>query len=229
VSILHLAATPSPVPSPFSIAPTSDDGSGAVLEFIASIVGSIAWPVVVLTLFLLFRLQLHTIIAGVAARIPNLLRFKVAGTEAEFDRQVAVLAEDVQDQRELRDSRRSLDEDSPKTDKILDELALQMPNAAVAGAFIEVEVAARKYLDVVQDHSKLPPAQTLRRRQEVPGGLRSALHELFDLRNRAIHGRDNVLPSSARTYVQAARDVVHDIEAITRLQEVASEMRSPSA
>lgn len=66
-----------------------------VLSFIASLVGTVAWPVVVLVLALIFRRQLIGFVNNLAERMKHLKRLQTPAVSAEFDDQLIEVKEDI--------------------------------------------------------------------------------------------------------------------------------------
>lgn len=107
------------------------------LAFIASLVGSLAWPVTVVAIALIFR---QTIKATLAR---PLRRVKAGPLEAEWDEKVAEALVDVAESPEaveLPTPGRSL------VSERLQPLVAQSPRAAVMAAYAEIEQAVRRRL-----------------------------------------------------------------------------------
>jgi hypothetical protein len=66
-----------------------------VLAFIASLVGNVAWPIVVLVLALVFRHQLVGLVNNLAERMKHLKRLQTPAGSAEFDDQLIEVKEEI--------------------------------------------------------------------------------------------------------------------------------------
>jgi hypothetical protein len=112
--------------------------------FIAAIVGSLAWPIVVLSLLFILRKQL----VGLADRLQE---FSVAGAKATFEKQLETAREEAErlpppSSGEVPDDQRIV----PLTDeKKFLRLANEFPEAAVAEVFKDVEDLCFRISDAI--------------------------------------------------------------------------------
>ncbi len=169
----------------------------SALQFIASLAGSLAWPVLVFSLALVFRKQL----SGLLARPLSSIR---AGMfTAEWDREVAETTTELIERPSVQ--RLSLNED-------LLTVARVSPAAAVVEAFARLERQLRQLLtDAGLDSERLSAARAAR--QAFDAGLLSqetmtAIERLADLRNLAAHGRGDSLDESRAVEFFAMVDAV---------------------
>ncbi len=155
-------------------------------EFAASLVGSLAWPIVVLIVAVLFRRQLSALLAR------PLSSLKAGPLEAVWDRQVA----EVEAELPRSPSGVTSAGGDPDTDR-LREIARAAPAAAVLEAFTLIEEQLRQILldagvDAGVDAGGGGAMQMARRALEA-GLVRpetvKAVEGAAVLRNLAAHGR----------------------------------------
>jgi hypothetical protein len=173
------------------------------LEFLASIINSLAWPA--LLGFCVYILR------DPAGKLIELIsKFKYQGLEADF-REVLDDIKAI----EARDSGRSIVE-KPETVSIdLEDLAEVSPRVAVMEAWILVEKATAKFCE----HHGLPSPvsyQGLFRLSKEKNldidHLQTAYQEMRLLRNKASHASDFVIkPGTARDYVKAANFIISEM------------------
>jgi hypothetical protein len=203
--------TPSPVPAETAVGATLPE----VLDFIASIVGSIAWPVVVLTLLLIFRDQIKKLATAIKDRMPAVERLKtpwgemvwsssaVQQVSTEVDASLPARRGDSAG--EQRDSRAA----------VAKKLARVEPSAGVIHAFLDVERNAGAFLTAMDILWRGSPIVTFRRTDAVPTRLRRLVAELAALRNAAAHGVGDVSLESALEYVDSAERVAAELRSLT--------------
>lgn len=179
------------------------------LQFIAAIVGSLAWPVTLIVGFFVLKSQLPAI-------FPFVERLKYKDLEVEFRQSVRELAEK---------SRAALpppepDEQASAPRNRLYALAEISPRSAILEAWLEVEAAAA---DVLQSRdpslaSKVrmaPPlriGELLNRREIINGQQLEIFHRLRDLRNKAVHIADATFQTSEVTeYIELASGLASQI------------------
>jgi uncharacterized protein YutE (UPF0331/DUF86 family) len=169
-------------------------------EFAASVIGSIAWPVVVLVITVLVLTNFRTQIRGLIARIKSV---KGAGVEATFGeelndvRDVAeALVEDVQ---AAETTETSLSEDSLgiiirawiELESTVDQLY-----RGVTGSDVDSHKSTRARLKSLFDAGIVPPA------------VFHTVSRLYDLRNKVMHGRHFATVKEARSFSDSAYDMV---------------------
>lgn len=164
------------------------------LEFIASIVGSLAWPAVLIAIFYFIREPIRNL-------LPLLQRLKYKELELEFSRRVEeVSAEVVQELPALPAAAPVQTDELTKAAK----LAETSPRAAVLEAWLSVEAAA---FDAARRLGWLLPSQKaangsfamkfLERHEQVDRSIVGLLRELRSLRNQAAHTPEFALSKSA--------------------------------
>jgi len=170
-------------------------------EFVASLVNSLAWPVAVLIVAVLFRRQLSGLLAG------PLTSLKAGPLEAVWDREVAeVVAELPQPQPSATESR-----GGAGTNR-LREIARAAPAAAVLTAFAEIEEQLQQILvDAGLDAGRGGAVQMARRALEaglVQPEVVKAVEGAAVLRNLAAHGRESDLDEARALDYLALTDTV---------------------
>lgn len=156
------------------------------LTFIASLVGSLAWPLAMLVVAVLFRQAIQTTLAR------PLRRFRAGPFEAEWDEKVAQALVDVAESPETGEA--------PPPDRRLvsDRLRAvtqQSPRAAVMAAYAEIEEALRRRLTIagfVEGEGRPMSARQLASVAEERGLISrqtaDAIRGATVLRNLAAHG-----------------------------------------
>ncbi|MGI8701893.1 MAG: hypothetical protein ACR2JU_11915 [Nocardioidaceae bacterium] len=152
-------------------------------EFAAALVGSLAWPIVVLIVAVLFRRQLSALLAR------PLSSLKAGPLEAVWDRQVA----EVEAELPRSPSGATSADGAPDTDR-LREIAQAVPAVAVLEAFALIEEQLRQILlDAGVDPGGGGAMQMARRALEaglVRPEIVKAVEGAAVLRNLAAHGRE---------------------------------------
>ena len=181
------------------------------LEFLASIIGSFAWPATIILLVLLLRKPL-------AELIPFLERLKFRDLELNFGQRLMKVSQEAQ---QLLPPAAPLAPE-PEYDR-LDELADVSPRAAVLESWLGVETAAvralqRRELDLPSRDLQSP--LKLRQALSSTGTIDSMQASIFDqlrsLRNAAAHAPDFSLGSTeARQYADTARRLTQIIDRST--------------
>jgi hypothetical protein len=184
------------------------------LGFIASIIGSLAWPSVVLVCIFLLRKPL-------AQLIPLLRGLKYKGLEIDFGKRLEQLEEqaDMASLPSIQPDAEMGQAPSPEvryweTIELLSEVS---PRSAIAEAWLRVEWALEDYfrrLGVERPQSYQGMLRVLRSRGQVPRAAFSLFEDLRVLRNRAVHARDFDLDSQrALEFARLAERLVAALEA----------------
>lgn len=168
----------------------------SILEFLASIINSLAWPMLVGFCVYILRVPAGKLIARIS-------KFKYGELEAEF-REVLDDIKPI----ESKVSERAQLEQRESISIDLEELADVSPRAAVMEAWILVEKATAEFCEA----HDLPPRisyQGLFRASKEKNldieHLQTAYQEMRLLRNKAAHASDfDIKPGTARDYVRAA-------------------------
>lgn len=171
------------------------------LTFIASIIKSLAWPVVVAISVLVFKGEIVKI-------APKLRRIKAGPVEAEFERDVEQLKLAA---RTSGDSIAAQEVDTASKDFLI-QLARLHPRSAILESWIRVEAAARMVLKrkvpSAVKSSYIPAArlaEPLAQANIITEGQVALYHELRRLRNDVAHAVDfEPSKSSAFAYIDLA-------------------------
>ena len=187
---------------------------------------ALAWPLVTLAVFMLFRRPL-------LALIPGIKSLKFAGAEvtvASKVDEVKALAKAIPPP--------NVDE-TPATPESLSEserlyeIANLSPRAAISEAWRKVEIAG---VDAVR--LSCPPdlnislrspsafAEALRRYEVITKELFIAVAKLRKIRNEAVHAADfDIEPTTARDYVETALAVAMDLKGASKAHDILRSMK----
>jgi len=174
--------------------------------FIAQIVGSFAWPGVVVFLVLLLRDQISELLL-------RLIRFKHKDTELEFIERVSELAINGQT-KQIADSSKM-----KNLKEHLLSLAQLHPRSAIIEAYRIVEQAGEKAISKaypeLDEHAIKNQVQLTKMLREKVLGTEQyyQLKELRTLRNNAAHSEKFTLSGEPiETYVDVALSIANDLE-----------------
>lgn len=179
------------------------------LEFIASLVDSLAWPGVVYLFLWIFQERIGSL-------LPRLVRFKHKDTEVEFSEAIERL--EREEQPALRDS---AEEGEPNEQYLeLLKIAEISPRAAVMEAWIKVETSAAKAavraFPELDEKLLRGPAQPLRLLESrvLNRSETNEIRELRRLRNMAAHHEDFDLGGRPiEAYIDVALTMVRRLDA----------------
>jgi hypothetical protein len=154
------------------------------LQFIASLVSSLTWPVAVVTIVLLFRTKLAELLSS------GIRRLKAGPFEVEWDRTSSEVRVEL-DQPGVPSIDVSTDRGPFARD--LAELTRISPTAAVVQGYARVEVALREKLSGIEDDAKLRTsaaglARLAAQQNKITDETARAIEGLAILRNLAAHG-----------------------------------------
>lgn len=177
------------------------------LEFISSLVSSLAWPAVILFGVFLFKKPLSALIG----RIRSIERGEDGNVKLSFEE---VLSEIPAPKKEV-----VLDENSN-----IKQLAKVSPKSAVLEAWIEIERAAREKLASLpievgdKQWLKRDPISFFSYKSIFPPSVESDLQRLRFLRNQIVHATDQAIPEEdALRYVEIAQGIRQEIEGLVRV------------
>ena len=181
------------------------------LQFIAALVGSLAWPATIAFVVLLLRKPLGDL-------IPTLTSLRYKDLEMEFGEKL--------DQVEERVSKLPHPPRPPPTmafDKKIDDrfqVAVEIsPNLAVNEAWLPVEAALKEIANRHLQGFSRPPASSahlvriLRDRKAIDPLIAAIIDDLRSLRNIAVHpdGDRQITVEQARRFKQLADEVVESL------------------
>jgi uncharacterized protein YutE (UPF0331/DUF86 family) len=192
----------------------------SVLQFIASLVNSLAWPIVVIVLVFILRAPLTTVLL-------TLTRLKYKDLELDFGRELKQLEKEA---RALDIAPKQLQKTAVKREprQFLEEAAQMAddfpePAIAVASQAIEAELmTAVMRMGISPDYppynSALKNAQLLGEQNKIDSRTFELLNRMRMLRNSVTHGasRAAVKSHEAAEFVALARGVVEKLESVSR-------------
>lgn len=169
----------------------------SILEFVASIISSLAWPMLV-------GFSVYILRAPAGKLIARISKFKYGELEAEF-REVLDDIKPI----ESKVSERAQLEQRESVSIDLEELADVSPRAAVMEAWILVEKATVEFCEADYFPLSRISYQGLFRASKEKNldieHLQTAYQEMRSLRNKVAHASDfDIKPGTARDYVKAA-------------------------
>lgn len=170
------------------------------LQFAASLIGSLAWPVAIVTLAVLFRRSLRRLLSGDV----KVLRAGPSGLEVQFRDIVPGIRQEVEKGQEAAAPAAASPFSSPPDvsmgfrDEML-ELAKRSPRAAVLESFDRLEGLLREKLKDRGVDRRLPTlgatglADLARLAGLITTETETAIHGLTTLRNLTAHGAESEL------------------------------------
>jgi hypothetical protein len=163
------------------------------LQFIASIIGSLAWPAAMVLVVLLLRRAIFSV-------LPRLRRLKYGDAEAEFGEKLEQVEEEIAE----LPAPTSLPKKVEQTVQRLDDIGDFSNNSAVFVAWLSIESAilnlARAANALAPNMPALRAAEILLKRQLIDHATFHAIRDLAALRNIAVH------PSYVRLITQEEVD-----------------------
>lgn len=167
----------------------------SLLEFIASLADSLAWPTTLVGGIYILR-------APAGKLIERVTKLKYGELEAEFQERLKKV-----DKTSGRDTKESKQEQS-FTSISLEDLADVSPRAAVLEAWITVEKAISVFCEVNKLHPRASYQDLFFLAKEKNldiEAFQTAYNELRLLRNKAVHATDyDITSASAKQYVKTA-------------------------
>jgi len=187
-------------------------------EIAASLLASLAWPIVVVVLVIVFRKPIKDLASHDPRRRP-LRRAKLGPVEVEWDSLEEARTEAAAEK---------ADEPAPTPDissgKLGDLLALaeQHPTAAVILAAKKVEHALARALrsnniEPARSYAMIELVRTARMNGLISDGTEKVLNSLRTLRNQVLHLEDaSVTPARAVDYVTTVEEILDELAEITK-------------
>lgn len=175
----------------------------SILEFFASIINSLAWPV-------LIGFCVYVLRNPAGKLLERISKFKYRELEAEF-REVLDDIKPI----EARVSDRAKLDRSESASIALEDLVDVSPRAAVMEAWILVENATAKFCEAHGLPSRMSHQGLFRLAEEKNldiAHLQTAYQELRLLRNKAAHATDfEIKPGTAKDYLRAANFIASEL------------------
>lgn len=175
-------------------------------EFIASIVGDLAWPVVVVVLSLVFRQRFGELLGRVTG-------WEGFGQKVSFGKKLADIEAKVETLKtttliptlntprdELGDLAQS-SEENPSFVLLASWERVMGAAADLVGAWTQVGVKGPR------SSSQTATLDWIRKHRAVSDGVQETLNSLRQLRNAVAHGQHRPVPGEAVTYVEIASEV----------------------
>lgn len=179
------------------------------MQFLASLVSSLAWPVAVVVVLILFRQRITELFDQLPRRV------KAGPLELEWDRAAAVTATGLAASQHERQERTDATPIEDLAD--LSPLAEAAPRAAVLDAAARVESSLRARFE--SSDVDVPPSRGMRdlaRRAQDAGLIESetarSIEGLTIMRNLAAHTRDEVTPERAREFLTLAEAIIYQLD-----------------
>lgn len=183
------------------------------LDFIASVVGSLAWPAVTLAGLLILKNPIER-------AIPRLHKLKYKELEAEFDRELDKI------EQEAKDAGLETVEDAEIVrdfEDHLKQIAHISPNAAIVEAFREIESAAKKLLKYKghePDYKVAAPYRLIERVLDKTSTLGprevKIFRDLRQLRNKITHADYTATEVQATEYIELSGQLIAKMEDATK-------------
>ncbi|HFQ5008729.1 TPA: hypothetical protein ACG1TX_004191 [Vibrio vulnificus] len=165
------------------------------LEFVASIIDSLAWPVTVFLCILILKEPMGKLLGRVS-------KFKYGEIEAEFQERLEKLVAFEQSE-EIK-----VNADTAEASVYLEDLAETSPRAAVLEAWLKVQKATSAFCiakGFPQNVSHQGLFKLARERNLDIDAFKTVHQELRLLRNKAVHASDSdITPATARQYIKNA-------------------------
>lgn len=186
-------------------------------QLIASLVGSLAWPVTVFASVLLLRIPITKLLLSIK-------RIKYKDGEVEFGRELKQAQEEAGAIKVTSQNRKTLLSTNLESARLLSEaerLAQDFPEPAVTVGWraveLELELAVARSVnspDYSLRNSILKNGKLLQDRELIDAVTFLLLMRLFKLRNIALHGRDNtgnITTDQALEFIDLARGLVEKL------------------
>ena len=203
-----MSTPPQQPPSDTSL-PADGVNASDVLDFIGSLVASLAWPVAVLLILLVFKSVITKLVDSLKERMPWIEHVKTPWGEAAWrEADVNKLASNVKTSLQEHHSVPGTDEETDVSVK----LARIKPSAGVVDAFMGIEHQVVEYYSLSDGPPTSLPIMAFRMDSDVPRDLRGVVDKLAQLRNAAAHGRGDISEESALTYIATVHQVTSELK-----------------
>jgi hypothetical protein len=175
------------------------------LQFISSLVQSLAWPIAIILVFYLLRAEL-------SALIPRVEKLKYK----EFEIELKMAQVEISTDKENKD----IPHTEIKIENSLESLAGLSPRAAILESWLALETLAHKRaaLEVAPgEFWRIKPhalGEELNRKGVLNTSEANAFNHLRELRNKAVHLSENIFErSEAIEYIEIANKLIQKINA----------------
>jgi hypothetical protein len=188
------------------------------LQFLASLVKSLAWPTALVILVLLFRVP-------VRRALLSLTRLKYKDLELDFGRELKELEKEAKAIDITPQPPKSIAPTQRDSSQLLQEaaqLAQRFPEPAVAVAWQAVEdelMQAVMRLAISPDYPALKNAELLKAQNAIDQRTFELFNRMRNLRNLAVHGGHGaafITTDEALEFLALARGVVEKLRALRR-------------
>jgi argonaute-like protein implicated in RNA metabolism and viral defense len=186
-------------------------------QFIASIIGSIAWPVVIFGILFIFRVQVKKLISEIR-------KITAGGVDLELSKEVEKAVSVGQ---EVEAEQSSVTAGTLSLDPALLELAKNFPGAAFLQAFKQLEATILKIRSRLTDR----PHRTLNEvmhQLKLKGHISASVEELYlqlrKVRNSAAHREQEEMSSVEAVELMSQVKLLDDL-----LKNVLDQLPSPSS
>lgn len=195
-----------------SLAAYTDIEPTPILDFIAKMTDTLAWPILVLIIALIFRRQ-------ILQTISSLKSFRFGNAEAKFEQGLQDATEKAQAIEPA--SEEIVQASTPRRNELL-RMAGASPTGAIIEAWKDVEQAVRELArnnNLLTENNRPQPAfnliRLLAREELLPKPESETISELRVIRNQAAHLNDYVISKDqASRYVDLADRIVDSIQTI---------------
>jgi hypothetical protein len=192
-----------------------------VLSFIASVVGSVAWPAAAVMVVFVFR-------ESIAKLLPELHKLKYKDMELEFGKRIAEVKQELEDRPKPKELPEHAKGEAPPepggTTAYYRSLAEVSPRAAILEAWLGFELVANSAIKRLQPGPRLRMAsmsqlfEVLAEAELLTRTEVDALTRLRGLRNQVVHGPEpdlsiELVAEYASLVQTIADDVQHRLDA----------------
>jgi hypothetical protein len=177
------------------------------LQFVASLVASLSWPVVVMCALIVFRHPISELVGRVRS-------YKGLGQEVSFGEQLAAAESSVEDainKSEVRGDDAGELQGSDPSPLVVE--AENNPSFVVIRAWEQVQEALAEVFAIIfpeEGKRRTQPLSDLERKKVASREYFTALRALRDLRNRVAHGHANPTPGEAVAYAESAAELAKE-------------------
>lgn len=182
------------------------------LEFISTLVGDLAWPLVILILILTLKKPISQILLGIT-------KFKYNNLEMDFGKKLTEIEKTLEEKKTITDITENRDEWHA-----IREVAEISPNAAITMAWNMVEKEIKSTIMRLAISPDYPPYNStlkniikLKENGLIDQETENSLNEMRILRNRSVHSNETHIKltySEAIRYFEIAKKVISVLKSI---------------